>query len=208
MRTMLPTTLLTACVTTAAVAPSAEADADTITKIAAPPAPAAPDRTPTAPCAQLPVGDPPGRGYRVAQGFGTNRHLGEDWNGVGGGNSDLGDPVYAMADGVVSAAHDFRGGWGRVVRIEHRFTLENGVEAFESLYAHLDDIAVELDQRVVRGQRIGSIGDAHGAYVAHLHLEVRDVLRLPLGPGYASDRSGYIDPRTWVAAHRSGCPPG
>ena len=56
-------------------------------------------------CLRLPIGDGSGRGYYVAQGFGgPNHHLGEDWNGMGGGNTDLGDPVYAMSDGVVVEA--------------------------------------------------------------------------------------------------------
>jgi hypothetical protein len=38
-----------------------------------------------------PVGKPNGKGYYNAQKFGENTHLGEDWNGVRGGNSDLGD---------------------------------------------------------------------------------------------------------------------
>ena len=35
----------------------------------------------------FPVGPPDAQGYYDAQSFGRNRHLGEDWNGNGGGNS-------------------------------------------------------------------------------------------------------------------------
>jgi hypothetical protein len=50
-----------------------------------------------------PVGPPNAKRYFKARGFLPNglEHLGEDWNGDGGGNSDFGDYVYAAADGVV-----------------------------------------------------------------------------------------------------------
>ena len=35
----------------------------------------------------FPVGPPDAKGYYDAQSFGKNRHLGSDWNGVGGGNT-------------------------------------------------------------------------------------------------------------------------
>jgi hypothetical protein len=41
----------------------------------------------------FPAGKPDGEGYYNAQGFGKNNHLGADWNGNGGGNTDLGDTI-------------------------------------------------------------------------------------------------------------------
>lgn len=146
----------------------------------------------------FPVGAPDAAGYYDAQGFGQNDHLGEDWNGVGGANSDLGDPVTAIADGVVRFAEDVGGGWGNVVRIEHR--TRDG--AIESLYAHLDRVEVVSGEPVRRGARIGTIGDAHGHYLAHLHLELRARVGMPLAGGYARDRDGWLDPTAYIRAHR------
>src|ERR1700745_1679290 len=47
-----------------------------------------------------------------AQRFTENHHLGDDLNGIGGENSDLGDPIYAVADGRVLLARDGGLGWG------------------------------------------------------------------------------------------------
>lgn len=67
-----------------------------------------------------PVGPPDARGYYCAQEFSVNRHLGEDWNGARGGNTDINDPVYAAANGVVVFADWVSAGWGNVIRIVHR----------------------------------------------------------------------------------------
>lgn len=150
-----------------------------------------------------PVGPPDGQGYYDAQPFGKNRHLGSDWNGRGGGDSDYGDPVFAVAAGRVTEVADHAGGWGLLVRVAHR---DPGDPAgtVESLYAHLSAAAVVVGQDLARGERLGAIGDADGAYVAHLHLELRDRAGLPLGPGYSAKTDGYLDPSAFIAAHRPG----
>lgn len=148
----------------------------------------------------FPIGPPDAVGYYDAQPFGVNHHLGNDWNGMLGGDSDLGAPIHAIGEGIVIDATDYAGDWGNVVRIRHKCS---GVE---SLYAHLDTILVARGAPVVRGQLIGTMGNAHGRYRAHLHFEIRE-RPLPLGPGYSEDQSGYLDGTGYIRAHRPGQSP-
>lgn len=147
----------------------------------------------------FPVGKPDAEGYYDAQHFGVNNHLGEDWNGNGGGNTDLGNPVYAIANGKVSFAKDVGGGWGNVVRIIH--TLPSGAQV-ESLYAHFDEIFIEEGETVKRGQEIGTIGTADGQYLAHLHFEIREKVGMPIGNGYSENISGYVNPSKFIYRNR------
>ena len=123
-----------------------------------------------------PVGKPNGEGYYKARGLRlkTPRHLGEDWNGNGGGNSDLGDPVYSIGMGLVTYAADARGRWGKVVIVRHAFREPKSgrVLCCQSLYSHLDRIDVRLGQLVGRGAQVGTIGTNNGMFTAHLHAEL------------------------------------
>ncbi len=64
---------------------------------------------PTAVRFDAPMGTESGAFTYNAQRFRVNRHLGDDLNGIGGWNSDLGDPVYASGVGKVIYA----AGWGQ-----------------------------------------------------------------------------------------------
>ncbi|MEM1220847.1 MAG: M23 family metallopeptidase [Bacteroidota bacterium] len=147
----------------------------------------------------FPVGKPNAKGYYNAQGFTVNGHLGDDWNAVTGGNTDLGDPIYAIANGYVKFAANFFGGWGNVIRVDHQ--LPDG-QSIESLYAHCDTILVKKGDWVQRGQQIGTIGNVGGLYLAHLHLEVRDSTNMSIGFGYADQVEGYLDPTRFIEEHR------
>ena len=152
----------------------------------------------------FPVGKPDANGYYDAQGFGTRRHLGEDWNGVRGGDSDLGDPVYSVADGLVVFCDDFGGGWGNVVRIVHNIGSDAKPIYVESVYAHLQKIYAVSNAFVARGDEIGKIGNAGGIYKAHLHFEIRTQLGMPIGEGYSLDTRGYTVPSEFIREHRPG----
>ena len=147
----------------------------------------------------FPVGKPNATGYYNAQKFTVNNHLGDDWNGKGGGNTDLGDPIYAIANGFVNFSEDIAGGWGNVIRIIHSY--KNNY--YESLYAHCDKISVKKGSFVTKGTQIGTIGNANGAYYAHLHLEIRDSILMDIGGGYSEETLGYLNPTLFIKDNRN-----
>lgn len=149
-----------------------------------------------------PVGKPDAEGYYTSRGF-LSYHPGEDWNGLKGGNSDLGAPVYAIGNGYVTFARDARMGWGNVVLIRHVF-MENGqLQTVDSMYAHMDRILVREGQQVTRGQQVGTIGTNHGMYVAHLHFEIRKNLNIGINrSAFKRDFTNYYRPGQFIAARR------
>jgi len=151
----------------------------------------------------LPVGRPDARGYYKARGFLSHGHLGEDWDGIGGGNTDLGDPIYCIGDGIVVFARDCHMGWGNVVIVRHAYRDGGSIKNVDSLYGHLDKIMVRQGQQVCRGQQIATMGTAHGLYDSHLHLEVRKNIEIGMSRDkFAKDSSNYFDPSQFIAAHR------
>ncbi|MFL6595529.1 MAG: M23 family metallopeptidase, partial [Chthoniobacterales bacterium] len=76
---------------------------------------------PTAARFDFPLGSENGALAYNAQPFTENRHLGDDLNGIGGENSDLGDPVFAVADGRVIYAQEGGPGWGNIVIVLHAY---------------------------------------------------------------------------------------
>src|SRR3954462_13251990 len=87
---------------------------------------------------ETPVGKGGSGVYHRARGFTPNGHLGEDWNGAGGGDSDLGAPITACANGIVLFADDDHVGWGNVVIIRHAYEEDGEVKFIDSLYGHLN----------------------------------------------------------------------
>src|SRR3977135_1282900 len=70
---------------------------------------------PTAARFDFPIGSENGGFAYNAQPFTQNRHLGDDLNGIGGENSDLGDPIFAVADGRGLLAGDGGPGGGDIL---------------------------------------------------------------------------------------------
>jgi len=147
----------------------------------------------------FPVGKPDAQGYYNAQPFLKNNHLGDDWNATTGGNSDLGQPIYAISNGIISEVQDYKGGWGNVVRLVHQ--LPNG-ELRESLYAHCEEVFVEKNDAIKKGQKIATIGNVNGLYYAHLHLEIRWKIDSDIGKGYSNDTTGYLNPTEFIKQFR------
>ncbi|MEP6822597.1 MAG: M23 family metallopeptidase [Chthoniobacterales bacterium] len=157
---------------------------------------------PTATRFDFPLGTEHGAFAYNAQPFTENRHLGDDLNGIGGENSDFGDPVYAVADGRVLFAHEGGPGWGNIVIVLHAYE-ENGARKYlQSYYAHVDKMLVQPEQTVRRGQPIATVGSANGKYLAHLHFEMREFVTPFIGPGYRDDTHGWINPSEFIRQHR------
>ncbi len=154
----------------------------------------------------FPVGKPDAVGYHKARGMMPNGHLGDDWDGDGMGNSDLGDPVYSIGEGIVVLAENMHMGWGNVVMVRHCFRepADGGaVHTVDSLYGHVDSMLVRAGQPVTRGQQIATIGTAFGLYPAHLHFEVRKNINIGMYRSqFARDYSNYYNPTEFVEAHR------
>ena len=161
-------------------------------------------RLPIATRFDMPLGSEHGALTYNAQPFRVTRHLGDDLNGIGGYNSDLGDPVYAAAAGRVVFAGVPGQGWGNMLIIAHRVrNVETGeLDVIQSMYAHLETLRVRPDQAVQRGEPLGTVGTGGGLYLAHLHFEIR------LGPyinpsvGYADAPLNRVSPEHFVVQYR------
>lgn len=164
-------------------------------------------RIPMADGFQWPVGAPNLAFMYDAQGFGEQNakrggyHTGQDLNGIGGENTDLGEPVRAAARGQVVYCGSPSDGWGKVVVLAHRMPGDSTV--YQTLYAHLQDVQVNYGDTVCRGQKIGTIGTAEGAYLAHLHFEVIASRVVEAGvPAYHSQGTmNRLNPAEFINAH-------
>jgi murein DD-endopeptidase MepM/ murein hydrolase activator NlpD len=113
-----------------------------------------------------PFGTPAGGGFRVTARFGQiDADHSTPHQGVDIGNGACFAPILAMADGRVTMARKL--GNANVVRIAHP-----QFPGYESGYAHLDAIEVELNSPVERGDRIGTLGKT-GATACHLHMGMK-----------------------------------
>lgn len=101
-----------------------------------------------------------------------------------GSGGIAGQPVYAVADGIVVTAKALTTSYGNYIIILH----DNGLY---TLYAHgqAGSIMVSQYQRVKQGQQIMKVGNTGNSFGAHLHLEVRT------SPGLYSNR---VDPRGYL----------
>jgi murein DD-endopeptidase MepM/ murein hydrolase activator NlpD len=106
-------------------------------------------------------------GFKLSSGFGMRndpftgtigRHDGLDFT------SNIGAPILATADGVVSRS-GWDGTYGNLVEITH-------AEGFMTRYAHISTLLVKEGQRVKRGDRIAEVGSTGRSTGPHLHYEV------------------------------------
>jgi hypothetical protein len=124
-------------------------------------------------------------------------HTGDDLNGIGGMNTDLGDPVYAAADGLVIYSGEPSPGWGKIIVLAHR---EHNDQPLQTMYAHLEQSKAPLGSLVARGEIIGTCGTANGNYPAHLHFEIRQSNGIEIGGGYLKRFLNHLDPQAVIAS--------
>jgi murein DD-endopeptidase MepM/ murein hydrolase activator NlpD len=78
---------------------------------------------------------------------------------------DVGTPLYATGDGIVTNNGYGESGYGIHVDIDHG----NG---YQTKFAHMSDAKVAVGQRVTRGQLIGYSGNTGLSTGPHLHYEI------------------------------------
>lgn len=116
--------------------------------------------------------------------FGLKGHNGVDYAG------NLGDPVFAAADGKVEKVGFDPVGWGNYIRLRH--------STATTIYAHLKMAVVMLGDMVTVGQKIGEMGYSGNVIPpneqgTHLHFGLRPAL-CNEKDGYG----GYVDPIEYI----------
>ncbi len=76
-----------------------------------------------------------------------------------------GTAIQATGNGKIVEVKKGKKGYGNKVVIDHGF-------GFKSLYAHMQTIDVKKGQKVVKGQKIGTVGSTGTSTAPHLHYEV------------------------------------
>jgi murein DD-endopeptidase MepM/ murein hydrolase activator NlpD len=86
-----------------------------------------------------------------------------------------GTPVFTTASGVITAADaNGRSSYGRYIVVQHRL-------GFSTLYAHLNEVHVDVGDEVVARQLLGLSGNSGRSNGPHLHYEIR-YLDKPIDP--------------------------
>jgi murein DD-endopeptidase MepM/ murein hydrolase activator NlpD len=117
--------------------------------------------------------DPPkvsplGEHYEITSGYGMRmhpilrkkkKHIGVDFK------APIGTPVLATADGVIEKVENLPNAYGQFIIIKH-----DG--HYQTLYAQLSEIKVDVGQKVKSGEIIGLSGNSGMSTAPHLHYEV------------------------------------
>jgi hypothetical protein len=111
-------------------------------------------------------------------GLWSSYHTGLDFNG------NTGDPIYSVANGVVTET-GYDGAYGNKTVV----TLDDGTEIW---YAHQTNIGVSVGDFVTGGQVIGTVGATGNVTGSHLHLEVRPGGGDPVDPYAAMQQHGLF----------------
>lgn len=101
-----------------------------------------------------------GFGYREHPIFKTKKlHTGMDFT------APKGTPVNAVQSGIVTNVETNDKGYGNMIELTHN-------DSTVSLYAHLDEIKVTLNQKIDANEMIGTVGNSGASSAPHLHFEI------------------------------------
>ena len=102
-----------------------------------------------------------GFGYRIHPVLKVKKfHKGMDFT------APTGTPIQATGNGVIKRVERKKRGYGTNIIIDHGY-------GYESLYAHMHEVFVKKGDKVIRGQKIGTVGSTGTSTAPHLHYEVR-----------------------------------
>tara|TARA_R110000796_G_scaffold96719_1_gene202718 strand:+ start:98429 stop:100375 length:1947 start_codon:yes stop_codon:yes gene_type:complete len=76
-----------------------------------------------------------------------------------------GVPVIATASGIIEKVEFMKGGYGKYIQIKHD-------DQYQTLYAQLSEMDVQVGDKVEKGQLIGKVGTTGMSTGPHLHYEV------------------------------------
>ena len=112
--------------------------------------------------------------WYIASSFGENRgsyyHSGDDYNLKTGGDSDLGQPLYAICDGEITGTDTTSTtGFGKQIYLKFQIDGKN----YWAGYDHCQMVAVDPGQKVKEGQVVGYLGKT-GTNYAHLHFVIKN----------------------------------
>ena len=108
-------------------------------------------------------------GTAITSGYGVREHpiqgIVKEHTGIDIGNTPLGAPVVAAADGIVTYG-GWLGGYGNCVMINHG-------DGVVTLYGHGNKILTSVNTEVKQGDVIMEVGSTGNSTGPHLHFEVR-----------------------------------
>jgi murein DD-endopeptidase MepM/ murein hydrolase activator NlpD len=100
----------------------------------------------------------------------VSSEFGERWGKMHKGMdmaADVGEPIFAIADGEVIYAGDGLRGYGNVVILRHD-------RKTSSVYAHNSELKVKQGDQVKQGTLIALLGSTGHSTGPHVHFEIRD----------------------------------
>ncbi|MFI8774011.1 transglycosylase [Gordonia sp. CNJ-863] len=124
--------------------------------------------------------------FQITSGYGPRdgaMHEGIDLAGA------IGAPIYAAADGTVTAAGT-ASGFGHWIVLTHNI---NG-HVWSTVYGHMfaDGVLVKAGQKVTAGQHIAKLGNDGQSTGPHLHFEVWDGGHRDFTGGHSVDPAGWV----------------